>query len=744
MKNAEKNREQLISNKEYLSKGNLKRRLLHNSQKFLLKTKTLLSIDVIELSAQPFFVCSPDGRILYCNQAFCKLTGYTREELSKITSVDLTPLGWHEYETMFLKQVCCTGQAQRYEKEYIRKNGSRVPVEIFEHQICDIEGNIVLYYSYITNISERKRMEKSLAKQSRILELFFENSLSAIAILDREFNFIRVNEAYAKADDRNVSEFPGHNHFEFYPSDAKEIFEEVVETKEPYRIYARPFVYADHPERGTTYWDWTLVPVLDDRGEVEFLIYTLNNVTERIKKEIELERFFNLSKDILCISDFDGYFRRVSPSIEEHIGYSQKEVNGKPFHNFIYPEDLEGAITKRNGAVLTNNSFYCYRNRYRCKDGTDKWFEWTSVPSPDEGLVYSVARDITKNKVAEDGLLKLASIVESSEDAIISKTLDGLITCWNSGAEKIYGYVAEEVKGKPISILVPPDNKNEMEDILARISKGERIKNYETVRQRKNGKLIQVSVTVSPIKSSDGLIIGASVITRDISERKQVEREMARLDSLNLVGQMAAGIGHEIRNPMTTIRGFLQLLMSKKECLQFREYFTIMITELDRANSIITEYLSLSRNKLSEMKMDNITSIVHALSPLITSDAMNSSKDISFELEDVPDIMLNEKEIRQLILNLTRNGLEAMPGGGRLAIKTYTEGEEVVLAVLDQGEGIDSSVLEKIGTPFLTTKENGTGLGLATCYSIAARSNARIDIETGSTGTTFFVRFKTN
>ncbi|KJS18308.1 MAG: hypothetical protein VR69_01020 [Peptococcaceae bacterium BRH_c4b] len=144
------------------------------------------------------------------------------------------------------------------------------------------------------------------------------------------------------------------------------------------------------------------------------------------------------------------------------------------------------------------------------------------------------------------------------------------------------------------------------------------------------------------------------------------------------------------------------------------------------------------------MKMDNITSIVHALSPLITSDAMNSSKDISFELEDVPDIMLNEKEIRQLILNLTRNGLEAMPGGGRLAIRTYTEGEEVVLAVLDQGEGIDSSVLEKIGTPFLTTKENGTGLGLATCYSIAARSNARIDIETGSTGTTFFVRFMTN
>lgn len=216
---------------------------------------------------------------------------------------------------------------------------------------------------------------------------------------------------------------------------------------------------------------------------------------------------------------------------------------------------------------------------------------------------------------------------------------------------------------------------------------------------------------------------------------------MARLDRLNLVGEMAASIGHELRNPMTTVRGFLQVLGGKPECMAYKEYFNLMIEELDRANSIITEFLTLARNKVIQLKPENLNRILDAITPLIQADAMIGDKYINVETGDIGELLLDEKEIRQLILNLVRNGLESMNPGGTLTIKTYQEDGEVVLAVQDQGKGIEPSLLEKLGTPFLTTKEDGTGLGLAVCFSIAERHGAAIKVETGRTGSTFSVRF---
>jgi len=229
-------------------------------------------------------------------------------------------------------------------------------------------------------------------------------------------------------------------------------------------------------------------------------------------------------------------------------------------------------------------------------------------------------------------------------------------------------------------------------------------------------------------------------LKEEIERREQMEKEMARLDRLNLIGEMAAGIGHEIRNPMTTVRGFLQLMEEKDRYAQDREFLELMICELDRANSIITEYLSLAKNKIMALKEQNLNSIVENLFPLIQADAMVTDKNIIKDLGETPALLLDEKEIRQLILNLVRNGFEAMSSGGRLIIKTFTDGEEVVLAIQDEGEGIEPDVLEKIGTPFFTTKDTGTGLGLAVCYSIAARHNGGINVETAPTGTTFYVR----
>jgi len=222
-----------------------------------------------------------------------------------------------------------------------------------------------------------------------------------------------------------------------------------------------------------------------------------------------------------------------------------------------------------------------------------------------------------------------------------------------------------------------------------------------------------------------------------------MEKEMARLDRLNLIGQMAGGIAREIRNPMTSVRGYLQYLSEKKELKKYFDRFEIMIGELDRANSIITEYLTLARSKAYDAKTGNLNEIIKSLISLIEIDAIKDDKNVNLELEEIPDINLEENDIKQLILNLTRNGLKAMDRGGYLTIRTFTDGQGVVLAVKDQGKGIQPEHMDKLYVPFFTTKDYGTGLGLAVCYKIAARHNAKIDLETSPDGTTFFVAFRT-
>jgi len=205
---------------------------------------------------------------------------------------------------------------------------------------------------------------------------------------------------------------------------------------------------------------------------------------------------------------------------------------------------------------------------------------------------------------------------------------------------------------------------------------------------------------------------------------------------------MAAGIGHEIRNPMTTVKGFLQIMGQNDDFAEYRSYFNIMIEELERANSIISEFLSLAKNKLVDLHLHNLNTIIDALYPLLQADALLADKFIERDLKEIPELLLDEKEIRQLLVNLVRNGLEAMNEGGVIYISTCLEGEEVVLSVRDEGHGIAGEVLDKIGTPFITTKEKGTGLGLAICYSIVARHDASIRPYSGPWGTEMVIRFK--
>ncbi|MBP2630313.1 MAG: histidine kinase [Firmicutes bacterium] len=206
------------------------------------------------------------------------------------------------------------------------------------------------------------------------------------------------------------------------------------------------------------------------------------------------------------------------------------------------------------------------------------------------------------------------------------------------------------------------------------------------------------------------------------------QSEMARLDRLNLVGEMAASLGHEVRNPLTTVRGFLQLFHKKDEFKKYTSSLDIMIEELDRANEIITEFLSLAKDRKLDLKILDLNQIITKIIPLAQADGSLRSVQIKLELEEIPHLLLDEKEIRQLILNLVINAIEATDKDGIVTIKTFEKAGKTSLVISDKGCGICPKLLDKIGTPFLSTKAQGTGLGLAICYSIADRHSATLNI----------------
>ncbi len=334
-------------------------------------------------------------------------------------------------------------------------------------------------------------------------------------------------------------------------------------------------------------------------------------------------------------------------------------------------------------------------------------------------------------------IMEQAQLLELAHDYILVTDMDRKIIFWNRGAETGYGWLAREAIGQTsCSLLKPqsPVSEDKMEKLLA-----DGRWEGDLIQTAKDGRQVLVKSYRTLNRDAAGNPVSILEINHDITEQKKLETEITRFDRLNLIGEMATAIGHEVRNPLTTVRGYLQMYQRKNEKA---EHFKTMIEEIDRANAIITEFLSLAKNKAVQLKPNNLNDIVCSLLPLLQSEAFRTGHDVQFDKGDIPDVNLDEKEIRQLLLNLARNGFEAMRQGGRLTIKTFAKDDKVVLAVRDTGKGIPPDILGRLGTPFMTTKEMGTGLGLPVCYQIAERNGAKIDVKTSPEGTTFSVIFK--
>lgn len=509
-------------------------------------------------------------------------------------------------------------------------------------------------------------------------------------------------------------------------------------------------------------WEWTAgdgrvyqsysCPFPNVKGGELVLTFSVD-ITERGQaamvpywSEQKFPRSFYSSPHLVTVSTLeDGRYVEVNDSFLRTMGYDRREVIGRSStHLNIWgtPGDRERLVRLLRKEGMVRN----WEVDLRLKSGEIRTMLMGAEVIDVGGIPHllSIAKDVTDCRRAQKALSlseeRFAKAFNHSPVMMFIASLqDGKLIDANHSFCRVTGYEREEALGKTMGELNFWAGSENAYGIRQSIIDNNGLIDHEVSFCTKSGDMRVGLLSVQMIDIGDEPYM--LCILNDITKRKRMEKEMVRLERLNLVGEMAASIGHEIRNPMTTVRGFLQLLKEAKENNETKEFFDIMIEELDRANAIIAEFLFLARNKVIDVEARNLNSIVNSILPLIQAGATAQDKHVELETGEVPDLFLDEKEIRHLILNLAHNGLEAMSAGGTLLIRTFIEDEDIVLAVHDEGSGIALGVLEKLGTPFVTTKENGTGLGLPVCYGIAARHGATIDVETGPCGTTFFVRF---
>ena len=308
----------------------------------------------------------------------------------------------------------------------------------------------------------------------------------------------------------------------------------------------------------------------------------------------------------------------------------------------------------------------------------------------------------------------LAAIVDSCQDAIISKDLNGIITSWNPAATRIFGYEPEEMIGQPVLRLIPPELHSEETEILRKVRSGRRIEGYEAVRVSKSGSLLHLSLTISPIRDNSGRIIGASKIARDISDRKKTEKLLLESEKLAATGRMAATIAHEINNPLEAVMNLIYLARhSMPEGTEAHSFLQTAENEVERVSHIARLTLGYYRDRGVPVETD-LSKVMDEVLNVYRAKLYVREIKVERLFEKSRPILVNKGEMVQVFSNVIANSIEAMPKGGTLCIRITPSGRDGVEIVFeDQGSGIEERNLSRIFEPFFTTKQDfGTGIGL--------------------------------
>ena len=524
-------------------------------------------------------------------------------------------------------------------------------------------------------------------------------------------------------------------------------------------------------------------------------------------KESQLNTVTNIIPVLLTQCSRELQYKFVNRAYADMLGLSPEQVIGKSIEEIMGTEGLE-TIRPYVDTVLQGQPVE-YEAEIPLQRIGSPFLRVAYMPDRDEqgnvvGWIASIT-DISDRKQAEETRARLAAIVDSSEDAIISKNLDGIITSYNAGAERLFGYTAQEMIGQPVTRIIPIDRHEEETNILARVRRGERVQQYETVRIRRDGAPINVSLTISSIRDPKGNIIGASKIARNITgrkraeeallkarddlvqanvqlekrvqertleleqahtalvreieEEKKLEEQLRQSQKMESLGTLAGGIAHEFNNILNIISGCAQLISRHSSNAEIiADNLKNIHQSIKRGASVVRELLTLARKSEAYLTSTDANSVVAELVKLLKQ---TFPKDIEISLDldpHLPSVMADPGQVTQALLNLSLNARDAMATGGWLVISTKlidgrelqkshagaTESQYVAIEVSDTGVGMDDSIQKRIFEPFFTTKGvgEGTGLGLAIVYGIMTNHKGFIDMDSKpGRGATFRLYF---
>ena len=490
----------------------------------------------------------------------------------------------------------------------------------------------------------------------------------------------------------------------------------------------------------------TISPIRDKNGRVIGASHVARDVTDRKRLDEESGRLAAIvqsSEDAIISKTLQGTILTWNAGAERIYGYTAAEAIGQSMI-LVLPEDRTAEESQILDRITRGEQVEHFETIRRRKNDELIDVSLTISPICDKAGriigVSHVARNIAERRRLEIRLQQLASIVESAEDAIIGKTLEGIILTWNAGAERVYGYPNAEAVGQPMTMLLPEGRPNEENEILERIRRGEQVEHFETVRKTKGGKLIDVSLTVSPIRDLSGRIIGASHVGRNVSERKVQEEQLRHTQKLESLGVLAGGIAHDFNNLLTGILGNASLALESVSTHDpVYGLLRDLVTASERASHLTRQLLAYAGKGRFVIEPIDLSALVREIAGLIQT---SIPKNVQLRLELADDLQWIEadaSQVQQVVMNLVINGAEAIRAerqrhcsgrnqnaecGRALSINhawrriRVPAGTYISLDVHDTGCGMDEATLSHIFDPFFTTKFAGRGLGLAAVQGI--------------------------
>jgi PAS domain S-box-containing protein len=713
-----------------------------------------------------FLLTTTDGQILAANPAACRMFGRSEAEIVHGGRASLVAAGDPRFPAL-IGQSERTGRLQG-ELTMRRGDETRFEAEIASANYASEEGPRTSMV--IRDITERKRADDALRRSEEKFSKVFMSAPAGIVLSTLKDGVLReINEEYARIFGHNREDMLGRTSFDLG------IWQKPEDRGEMTRLLQADGSFRDHnlkmKRKDGSSLDIRFSAQIMDFDGVAHLVGAFIDVTDQRRAEEDLaksnERFalathaahmgvwdWDIPADLLV---WDG-------RMYELYGIPRESFTGAygGWSGCLHPDDRERVSAEIQQALRGERPF---QSEFRISrpDGSLRHIgavaEVSRHADGEPLRMTGINFDITERMRAEEAQIRLVAIVNASDDAIISKTLDGLISTWNSGAEKMFGYTAEEAIGQSILMIFPPERFEEEKGILSQIRAGRVVKNFETVRVCKNGKKLNISETLSPIFDGNGKIVGGSNIARDISERKRMEEQLNRTQRLESIGNLASGIAHDLNNVLLPIQLSLELLEMKISDPYAQRLLATMRTSAKRGADIVQQVLTFGRGDEGERRLIEPKQVIDEVMRIIRETFTKSIRIRAEVPEGLSTFMADTTQVHQIFLNLCVNARDAMPQGGTLTIsaenveigepdtRLHPEariGPYVLIKVTDTGAGIPPEIRDKVFEPFFTTKEvgKGTGLGLSTVHSMVKRHGGFLNLysEVGK-GTSFHLYF---